>query len=707
MKLFDRTHSLLHDTTIGRKFFIQAVLVSSISLCIAVLGVVVTMDNYQVSETAASNTREIQIRYAIDNLEKINLNFARDYAHWDDMAEGVRNEDVSWMQEAFSDSFSTYKLDGIWIHSLSGKPLYSRFSPQLPKSLAVASAVIENLPYIQQNKQVSYYQYTEGRLIHFASYPVQYHTQQDQTIYGMLTIGEIWSDPQITYLENVLQAKIKTQLVPDEQTSFFYHRKHFVPLTNLYDQIQAYLQIDFVDHSLDYVWKNLIFVQILIISAGGALIFLSHRAQHAWYIQPIDRISQKINKHLKSRIHVQSQNELVLLEAFIDQFIIQDHEVFEKKEKLQDLSKQLRRELQVSKRLSQAVEASTDGVVITNTKGSIIYTNPAWQKMNGYTQEEAKGKNPRILQSGRTPKDIYVQMWNALVKGKSFRSDEIVNKRKDGSEWNCQLAVFPIDQDGVNTYYVGLQQDISKRKEVEKLKTEFISLASHQLRTPLSATRWFSELLLEQKKEKLSRKQKELVVMIHESVIRMIELVNALLNISRLESGRVRIEPKTVHLEDVIASVVSELAVETDRKKLHISTKLPLKSHTIYLDPQLIRELIANLVTNAVKYTNEKGTVKITLENHTGYSLLKVSDDGMGIPAKESDRLFSKFFRGSNVTQTQETGTGLGLYLAKKIVELMKGKIWFESVENKGTTFFVTIPHKGMESHAGTVKLES
>ncbi len=373
-------------------------------------------------------------------------------------------------------------------------------------------------------------------------------------------------------------------------------------------------------------------------------------------------------------------------------------DITEEKEKMQQ-------QIRETKKFQQAVERSTDGIIITNPAGFIIYVNKAWEAMNGYLMRDVVGKKPALLRSGKTNPEVYTKMWKSIEKGQVFQTEDIINKRKDGSEYPVQLSVIPIQENKKNIFYLGIQQDITKRKEIDKAKTEFVSLASHQLRTPLSAINWFSAMLLDGDAGKISKEQKKYVQQIYDGNKRMVKLVDSLLNVSRIELGTLAIDPEDVDLKETAKSVLSELAPDIKEKNLKIITQYDEKLPVLSADPKLIRIIFQNLLSNAVKYTPEKGKIELSVQKKRSDISIQVTDTGYGIPKGQADKIFTKLFRADNVKQQDTEGNGLGLYLVKSIVEQAGGEIRFTSQENKGTTFFVTLPQKGMKSKKGIKKL--
>lgn len=235
-------------------------------------------------------------------------------------------------------------------------------------------------------------------------------------------------------------------------------------------------------------------------------------------------------------------------------------------------------------------------------------------------------------------------------------------------------------------------------KEIDQMKTEFISVASHQMRTPLSAVKWVLRMLLDGDLGQLNSQQSEMLTKGYQTNERMILLINDLLNVSRIEEGRFQYRFVHMSIEEVVESVIQELYNMI--KKRSIKFVYNVKKGEIpklNFDPQKIRLVVQNLIDNAVKFTPPGGKVTVNLKSDGEKVYFTVTDSGVGIPTTQQHRIFSKFFRADNVIRMQTDGSGLGLFIVKNVIEKHQGQIWFESTEGKGTTFTFSLPIQVIE----------
>lgn len=262
------------------------------------------------------------------------------------------------------------------------------------------------------------------------------------------------------------------------------------------------------------------------------------------------------------------------------------------------------------------------------------------------------------------------------------------------------------DEDGKVMRMVGVNWDVTLEQSIDKAKTEFVSLASHQLKTPIGSISWDSEMLLNGDYGNLTEKQKYVVEQIYNTNMRMKELVDGLLNISRIDLGTFSIEPVPTNFADICEDVLVEMTPKIVAKKHQIIKDYSKEMPSVPADPKLLRIIFQNFISNAIKYTPDNGKVAISIKANEQEIRIAVANNGKPIPKDEQSKIFSKMFRATGAEEMDPNGNGLGLYLVKAIVEEGGGKVWFESEEGKDTVFYVTFPITGMKGRQGLKTLE-
>jgi len=239
-----------------------------------------------------------------------------------------------------------------------------------------------------------------------------------------------------------------------------------------------------------------------------------------------------------------------------------------------------------------------------------------------------------------------------------------------------------------------ITRSFERLAEANRLKSEFVSVVSHQLRSPLSNLKWATELLMSGKITKVSEKQSEYFKILKENNDRMQNLISDLLTVSRIEQGRLPLQKKEISLLDLVKEIIKGLDVFAKASNVEVVFQPKDSLPKVLADPSQARLVIENILDNAIRYTKEKGKVEVTLTKKGKNLYFEVKDKGVGIPQEEQKYIFQKFFRSENVLRHQTEGSGLGLYIAKSIIEKSGGKIGFRSQENVGSTFWFSLPIK-------------
>lgn len=339
------------------------------------------------------------------------------------------------------------------------------------------------------------------------------------------------------------------------------------------------------------------------------------------------------------------------------------------------------------KKMEEAIlENIGDAVVAVDMEGRIMFFNRAAETLTGYTASEALGRPfGEVL---AVAKEVRESPGTSLSLGTSALTT------RDGRVVPVQERVRLIEDDnGTVTGCLILLRDMTHEEEFERAKSEFVGIASHELRTPLSAMRWSLEMVLQSGRTVIPPQHYRLVSLAYESTLRMIDLVEELLDVSRIEQGRLSLEPVEISLEGLTEELVKECLPLAAQKRIQLEwhKRTPVIPR-VFADKRRMRQVVENLLTNGIKYTPEGGKVWVEIGAKDGYVLLMVHDTGIGIPLPQQPYLFSKFFRGSNAVKSGIEGTGLGLFIAKHIVEASGGTIGFTSVEGHGSTFWVKLP---------------
>ena len=359
---------------------------------------------------------------------------------------------------------------------------------------------------------------------------------------------------------------------------------------------------------------------------------------------------------------------------------------------------QYTREVESGRNRNEALLGSIgDGVFAVDERLRVIEFNRAAGQITRWPPAEAQGRSYDEVfawapeSPGRAAHDPIRQ---AIERREALRyARDLLLVRRDGSRLPVSLSAAPVlDDQGQVTGCVAVINDASQEREVDRMKTEFISIASHQLRTPMSGVKGALSLLLEDVLGKLNPQQREYLRRAYEANERLIALVNDLLNVSRLEQGQLQMRREALDLGALAEAVAAEYQARAQRYRQQLLVTPAAAAVQVMGDPMRLREVLANLVDNAIKYTPEGGRISLAVKTEEDRAVFEVCDTGVGIPAEQLPHLFQKFTRIQNPLSAREFGSGLGLYFARSVVELHQGTIQVESKPGQGTCFRVLLP---------------
>ena len=374
---------------------------------------------------------------------------------------------------------------------------------------------------------------------------------------------------------------------------------------------------------------------------------------------------------------------------------------------------------------ARALEMAGNAIVITDRNGTIQWVNPAFTAITGYAREEALGKNPRILKSGRHERTFYEQMWGTVLRGEVWKG-EVVNRRKDGSLYHEEMTIAPVwDGNGSVTHFVAIKQDVTERKRFEqqlsealeraqaanRAKSEFLANMSHEIRTPMNGILGMAQLLID---TPLNEEQRDYVTTLKTSAESLLSLLGDILDISRIEAGKMELHYAPLHLHRMVHQVARLFDARAKEKGLFLRVEIDDEvPSTIVGDELRLQQILSNFLGNAVKFTESGGiTVHISLAETGGetsvaslrqqlgmpksyrtvWLRLAVSDTGIGIPAEKQETIFESFTQVDGSSTRRYGGSGLGLAINRQLVALMGGTIGVHSEEGKGSTFWTVLP---------------
>ncbi|MCH7967438.1 MAG: PAS domain S-box protein [Thaumarchaeota archaeon] len=355
-------------------------------------------------------------------------------------------------------------------------------------------------------------------------------------------------------------------------------------------------------------------------------------------------------------------------------------------------------------------------VALTDKYGTITYVNEMFCKISKYSKEDLIGQNHRILKSGHHPPEFYQEMWNVISQGKVWRG-EIKNKAKDGTYYWVKTVIVPFfDNKGSISEYVSIRTDITYHKKIEEQlrssqemikhqlyemkeidlqKDAFVSMIAHELRTPLSPIMMHCEILKNPDIiGKLNPYQSEAVDDIYRNSDRLEKLVKNLLDVEKLDMNKMKFELEEFSVDGLMIDICMDFLTVMSLKRIKLINSVKGRM-TIKSDKMKITQIFSNLIQNAADFVPQgTGRIEISAQRKEDNIVFCVQDNGPGIPEEKQNKIFKKFYQIDTSLRRKHEGTGLGLAVCKGMVEGIGGRIWVKSKENKGSSFFFSVPRQ-------------
>ena len=390
-----------------------------------------------------------------------------------------------------------------------------------------------------------------------------------------------------------------------------------------------------------------------------------------------EAVANVFNKELEKRVAVHSQE----LTQKYEKIIVE-------KAKNEEVAWQKYSKTLVDKRQTEAVIRSiAEGLVVVDAHGKVILMNPAAEKLLGSKSKDKAGKS--ILENLK--EEQLVSFSKPSVDGKG-REIELASQQDETKKVLRASSAVIEDENGQTVGMVSVLSDITKQKEIDQLKSNFVANVSHELRTPLVAMQKSIALILEKTTGPLTSEQEQFLTITERNLKRLSFLINDLLDLSKLEAGKLELKREVISIEDVISDSVATLSTWAKTKSLTLEKKIEKGLPQVNIDPNRIIQVLNNLIGNAIKFSPGNSTITVGASLVQGEMQVSVKDQGIGIAPENLNKVFDKFYQIGERVATDIGGTGIGLSISKEIVQLHAGKIWVESEKGQGAIFNFSLP---------------
>ncbi len=452
------------------------------------------------------------------------------------------------------------------------------------------------------------------------------------------------------------------------------------------DEYVSGIEFESIKSQVELFQRNTTIQNIVILVLISGIILAVFFALTRIVSKPIKKLvegTQQVAKgNLDAKVSIKTRDELEILANSFNQMVEHLKEAFLKAEEEHD-------------RTLGVILNFADGILVLDENNFLKIINPRAEKILKVSDyREVVGKN--LTELKKIPSfsfliDLIGEKEIKQISKKEFSFEETYNFNGEASIF--EVSTVPLPHGGELFGHIVILYDVSRAKFIDKLKSEFISLAAHQLRTPTSVVKWMLDSMIKGERGEITDKQKDFLQKIYLNNELMISVINDFLNVARIEEGRFLGKTSAESMEDLVREGIKAYGNLLKEKNIKLDLILPPDPLSkIEVDKEAIILVLKNLIDNAIKYNSVGGKVTVEVGHDKMGVSVKVEDGGMGIPENQKFKVFSKFFRGDNAIRAGTSGTGLGLFIAKNIIEAHGGKMGFESEENKGSTFWFTLP---------------
>lgn len=441
---------------------------------------------------------------------------------------------------------------------------------------------------------------------------------------------------------------------------------------------------------------SLFFIQNLFLTMVIGLISVLLSSLLFWLLlKPLKNLissSEALGRgNFNNRVDIRSGDELETVGKSFNEMADKIAQIFQTTEKERDIA------IAERGKFNEVLSSILDGIIALDFNKNVAFANKTAEQLTGFTISELQGQpidklihlytDQEEIQSKTYCQENFKRPVNLIGKNGKQTKVNLISIKTDGTvqtNLSCILALH----------------DLSREEELERMKLDFVSMTSHELKTPLTSIIGYLSVFTEENKGKLPKEEMELVDKSLISAQQLFALVQNLLNVDKVERGQMSVSPEPVDYLPILSKAVDDLKNQSSQKNIVLNLNLPSQGMPkVLADPIRMSEVLTNLISNAINYTNPGGKVEVSAALSPNEVTTTVSDNGVGIPKEALSHLFSKFFRVSNSSQKMSKGTGLGLYITKSIIEKLNGKIRVESELGKGSKFYFTLPLVSLSSH--------